>query len=248
MTTAEPVDADTLARTLRELDEDAPAQGADLLNASLQRVVDACAGLFDLAGCGLMLADEQGQLRYVVATDHTSWAIEDAQLRAGEGPCVDSYVQEATTSTEDACADPRWPGFGEALTGAEDVDAVGAVLGTPLRLQGVVVGSLDVHRTAPMRWTAEHVRAVVRFGRVAETMLTVGVQAHRAGQLAAQLDYAIGHRAPIERGVGYLMSRDGLDQGAAFTRLRSAARTARRPIGDVARALVTTGLLPGETR
>ncbi|MEI4272946.1 GAF and ANTAR domain-containing protein [Klenkia sp. LSe6-5] len=247
--TVHPVDAHTLARTLRDLGTAEPPAGEDLLNAALQRVVEACAGLFDIAGCGLMLADEHGHLRYVVATDTTSWALEDAQLEAGEGPCVDAYLQGATTTTEDACADPRWPGFSAALGRAgeaAEVQVVGAVLGTPLSLQGTVVGSLDVHHSSPVRWSADQVRALVRFGRVAETMLTVGVQAHETGRLAAQLEYAISHRAPIERGVGYLMARDGLAQHEAFARLRSAARTARRPIGDVARALTTSGLLPGE--
>ena len=245
------IDAQTLAATLRELDDDTTVEGQDTLNASLQRVVDACAGLFDIAGCGLMLADEHGQLQYVVATDQTSWAIEAAQLEAGEGPCVDSYLHEETITTPDTCADARWPRFAQALGRAgEDgsLTGVGAVLGTPLRMRGTVVGSLDVHHTVPLQWSPEQVRALVRFGRVAETMLTVGVQAHQAGRLAAQLDYAIAHRAPIERGVGYLMARDGLDQRAAFSQLRSAARTARRPIGDVARTLTGTGLLPGEQR
>jgi hypothetical protein len=244
------IDADTLARTLRDLDSDPRAGGEDLLNASLQRVVDACAGLFDIAGCGLMPADEDGGLRYVVATDDTSWAIEDAQLSSGEGPCMDSFAHDRTTTTGDAPADPRWPRFGEALTRAVQAGTapgpIGGLLGTPLRLHGTVVGSLDVHHGAPLEWTTDQVRALERFGRVAETILAVGVQAHQAGRLAAQLDYAIGHRAPIERGVGYLMARDGLDQRDAFAALRRASRSSRQPIADVARGLTLTGRLPGE--
>ena len=245
------IDATTLARTLRELDADTAVGGEDLLDAALQRVVDACSELFDVAGCGLMLGDEHGQLQYVAATDATSGAIESAQLQTGEGPCVDAYLQAETVTTEDAAHDPRWPRFTVALARAARsaaVGPVGAVLGTPLRLRGAVVGSLDVHHSAPRVWSEDQVQALVRFGRVAETMLAVGVQAHQAGRLAAQLDYAISHRAPIERGVGYLMARDGLGQEEAFSTLRSAARAARRPIGDVARALTATGLLPGENR
>ena len=48
----------------------------------------------------------------------------------------------------------------------------------------------------------------------------------------AELDLpALDYRAPIERGVGYLMARDGLDQAPAFQRLRTAARSNRRRIG-----------------
>jgi AmiR/NasT family two-component response regulator len=51
---------------------------------------------------------------------------------------------------------------------------------------------------------------------------------------------------PIERGVGYLMARDGIDHAEAFNRLRRTARSSRRKIGDVAEQLLQTGLLPGE--
>ena len=46
----------------------------------------------------------------------------------------------------------------------------------------------------------------------------------RTGELAAQLQYALDYRVIIERGVGYLMARDGLDSMTAFNRLRRAAR------------------------
>jgi AmiR/NasT family two-component response regulator len=63
---------------------------------------------------------------------------------------------------------------------------------------------------------------------------------------AAQLTHALQHRAPIARGVGYLMARDGIGQGEAFDRLRMAARRNRWKIGVVAAELLHTGQLPGE--
>jgi AmiR/NasT family two-component response regulator len=56
------------------------------------------------------------------------------------------------------------------------------------------------------------------------------------------LDY----RVIIERGVGYLMARDGLDSMTAFNRLRRAARDTQSKIGDVAQRLVSSGRLPTE--
>ena len=50
----------------------------------------------------------------------------------------------------------------------------------------------------------------------------------------------------IERGVGYLMARDGLDSMTAFNRLRRAARDTQTKIGDVAQRLVSSGRLPTE--
>ena len=49
------------------------------------------------------------------------------------------------------------------------------------------------------------------------------VAAHNAGELAAQLQYALDYRVIIERGVGHLMARDQVDAMTAFDRLRRAA-------------------------
>ena len=70
--------------------------------------------------------------------------------------------------------------------------------------------------------------------------------AQNAGELAAQLQYALDYRVIIERGVGYLMARDGIDSMTAFNRLRRSARDTQSKIGDVAQRLVSTGQLPTE--
>jgi hypothetical protein len=64
------------------------------------------------------------------------------------------------------------------------------------------------------------------------------VAAHNAGELAAQLQYALDYRVIIERGVGYLMARDQLDAMTAFDHLRRAARDTQTKIGEVAQRLV----------
>ena len=77
-------------------------------------------------------------------------------------------------------------------------------------------------------------------------MVQAAVTASRTGELADQLAYALEYRAPIERGIGYLMARDGVTQTEAFTRLRQASRSSRRKVGEVAADLLATGRLPGE--
>jgi len=44
---------------------------------------------------------------------------------------------------------------------------------------------------------------------------------------------ALEHRSRIERAKGILMVQEGIDDAAAFERLRSAARSSRRPLIDV---------------
>ncbi len=52
-----------------------------------------------------------------------------------------------------------------------------------------------------------------------------------------QLEGAIARRAVIERAKGILMERHGVDDGTAFERLRTRARTERRRVVDVALAV-----------
>ena len=232
------VDAQALAAGLRRLQE----RDGTLLQPSLRRVVDACLQLFDADGSGIMLADDQGTLRFVVATDDSGHAFEDAQRDTGEGPCIDAFVGGEPTSIESIRGDRRYP----ALAGRLADQPVDAVLSVPLRLTRTVIGTLNIHTARPRRWSRAEGAALGRYAEIAEAVLAAAVSADRAGELAAQLNYALDYRAPIERGVGYLMARDGLDQTVAFKRLRSAARSSRRRIGDVADDLLRSGRLPGE--
>ena len=116
----------------------------------------------------------------------------------------------------------------------------------PINLLGVPVGSLDVYCATPHRWTADDQDALVRFGEVIEAVIATAVHADRAGELAAQLSYALDHRNTVERATGYVMAREHVDRPAAFDRLRRSAQALNRRIGDVASTLLDTGSMPGD--
>ena len=233
------IDSDALAVSLRRFD----AQGSGLLlDESLQGVIDACVNIFGVDGSGLMLADDHSGLHYVVASTQSAKVLEKVQLETGEGPCVDSFVHGELVATDDVTADPRWPSLRSLLAG----HGIGAVLGVPVHLAGVCVGSLNVYRSESYAWNDSERDAIGRFREVAEAMIRSAVNADHAGVLAGQLTYALEYRVPIERGVGFLMARDGLSDVEAFTLLRAASRNTRVKIGDVATALLESGRLPGE--
>jgi GAF domain-containing protein len=228
-----------LAASLRRLRQEPPSQ---VLEKSLDHLVTACVELFGVRGSGLMLADGGGDLRYAVATDPTSQELEDAQLATGQGPCVDTYANDELVTSSDMYSDDRWPRFAEHL-GRERVRGV---LSVPIKLAGVTVGSLYVFKDGRNDWYCSERDALMRYADIGSALLSAAVAAEQSSELAAQLTYAIQHRAPIEQGVGYLMARDRIGQTEAFNRLRAAARSSRRKIGDVARDLLRTGRLPSE--
>jgi transcriptional regulator with GAF, ATPase, and Fis domain len=235
------IDARALAESLRRLQE--PDDQVPLID-SLKQVVNACVALFGVDGSGLMLADEQSLLRYAVSSDGSAKLLEDAQLEVNAGPCVTTFVENQPIATPDVVSDARWPALSARMSGT----GVAAVFGVPIRLGAICVGSLDLYRSIAHEWDDSEQRALQRYGDVAGTMLVTALRAHRAGELAEQLSYALEYRVAIERGIGYLMARDGLNSVEAFGRLRTAARNSRRKIGDIATDLVTTGALPGERR
>jgi GAF domain-containing protein len=235
------MDAHALAASLRRLAEP-PARHP--LRRSLQQVIDACVQVFGVTGSGLMIADEQSVLRYAVVSDGPGRQLEEIQLAAGEGPCVDAFVKDDAVVTDDLAADPRWPRVAEQV----GVLGIRGMIGVPVHLSGIPVASLDVYVDRPYRWDRTEQQALLRYADVIGSLTEAALAAHHAGELADQLNYALDHRVPIERGVGFLMARDGVGHADAFNRLRRAARSSRRKIGDVAQELLEGGRLPDEPR
>ena len=63
-------------------------------------------------------------------------------------------------------------------------------------------------------------------------------EAARLTEKVAQLETALERRAVIERAKGILMERHGIDDKAAFQRMRDHARSGNRRVVDVAKAVV----------
>ena len=234
------IDPDLLAASLRGLDGQA---GSDVAHA-LEQTVHACVALFRVTGSGVMIADEHNSLHYVAASDGPSRVLEVVQTEAGQGPCVQAFVTNTVTISEDAATDPRWPDINDELAR----HGIHAVLGIPVRIGGIPIGTLDVYRDEPHTWDESEQAGLRRYSDVIETTLAAAMAAHRAGALADQLQYALDYRVMIERAVGYLMASRRLDATAAFDLLRRTARSNRRKVADVARQLLEDGTLPPEQR
>jgi GAF domain-containing protein len=233
------IDAAALADSLRKLATS--RQGHDSVVSALEQVLDACVGLFTVDGAGILVADEQDILRYVASSDGPGRILEQVEAEVAEGPCTTAFVTSSVVTSSDVTAETqRWPVLSEAMTH----QPVRAVLGTPVRIGGVPVGTLDVYRKVVHDWDDSEVAALAQYAEVVATTLGAAVQAHTAGELARQLQYALDYRVVIERAVGYLMAEQSVDPVAAFNALRTAARSRRTKIGEVAEHVLEHGGLP----
>src|SRR3954451_5868866 len=230
------VDPARLASSLRRLE---PATDLGTA-AALRQVVDACVELFQVTGSGLLVADQDDTMRAAAVTDGPGRVLEDVQEQTGQGPCVDSFVNRETVTTDDLACEDRWPASRDVLVS----HGVRAVLAVPVVLGGVTVGSLNVYMNRPHHWDDSEIAALSRYRELLEAMLDAALQPRHSGELADQLKYAIDYRAVIERGVGFLMASRGLNAVEAFNLLRRTARDQRRKVTDVAQELLSAGTLP----
>ena len=213
------------------------------LEASLREVIAATQEIFGADGAGLMLLDDQEALHYVGATDGRSAAFEPAQEECGEGPCVDSLVHDQVVSSNDLGADERWPKLRAAVSGI----GVRSMLGVPIHLGGPTVGSLNVLRAEPTPWDDSEIAAIRAHGRVIEELLGAAVLARQQHTIVGQLTEALENRVTIERAVGVLMARKGLDPTGAFNELRRSARSTRRRVQEgAAEVLADPSFAPPE--
>ncbi len=206
----------------------------------VQEVVDTAHRLFGLSGAALMVVDASQALRTVAATDSRGELLERAQLEVGEGPCIECFVYDRPVPTTDLHDDKRYPRLARMLEG-EDIHGL---LGVPVRLGDGPVGSLNVYVTQAHNWTEEDVTALEDYSRILRALLSASLAAERNDALAQQLQYALDYRIVIERGIGYLMARDGTDAVTAFNLLRNSARKSRRRVGDLAADLLAGRPLP----
>ena len=232
------IDRDALAASLRRLTDRGHPDAN--LRAALHEVTEACVDLFGVTGSGIMLADEQNVSRYVASSDGPGRILETVESETGQGPCTEAFILGHPVLADDLATETRWPELAAAIAPY----AVHAVLGVPVRLGGVIVGTLNIYRDEARPWDESELAALTRFSTVIATILGAALAAHEAHELAGQLQYALDYRVVIERGVGYLMARDDVDAVTAFNRLRRAARSTQTKIGDVATHLLETGQLP----
>jgi GAF domain-containing protein len=233
-----PIDPADLAANIGGLD------GLDLergLGPTVQQVVLAAKILFRADGAGLMLADLDGTLRWVSASEQQSQVVEEGQEQLAQGPCMTAFTLRTAIVVRDASIEPaNDQGCRSLLLRA----GVQAAMSAPVDLQGGPIGTIDVYSKRPRNWDDSEVGALQAYAGIVANLLGRAAAAQLKGELADQLQIALTHRTLIEQAKGILMEREQLDAAAAFERLRGAARSSSRKVADVAGDVLAGGQLP----
>ena len=207
---------------------------------SLSTILGAMRGLFSVDGAGILLLDDQQDLRHVASTDSSAQILEAVQETTGRGPCVSALIDDEVVEVDDIGADARWPDLSQVLID----NGIRGILGSPIHVAGTPIGSLNVYHRDARGWDSSDVAALLAFDKLVERLLADAVLNTRSEALVGQLEQALASRITIDRAVGLLMGLLDLDAPDAFERIRRSARSARRPVREVAVDVLATRKLP----
>ena len=220
--------------------ERALAQLADLrtapvtVEAAFGRIVESADALFQVDGSALMLVDRDQALRNMAVSHLRAALLEELQAEHGEGPCVDAYDDKQTVWADDLGREERWPAFSPAAASR----GLAAILASPIPYSDEAVGVVAVFASEPHPWTDAEREAIVAFTDLAAMLILNAMAARERGRTALELQGALDSRVVIEQAKGVLVGRHGLTPRQAFERLRGLARDQRRPLAEVAAAVV----------
>lgn len=215
--------------------------GTDDLDVAMERIVTTTHALFGVDGAGLMLIDEELQLRNVASSNPRFGVLEDLQIHHGEGPCPDAYETKELVGSPDLATEDRWPAFAPAAV----EEGVLAVLASPIPYNREAVGVVAVFSSATRAWSPEGELALMAFTDLAALMIASTMQTRKHHALAEQLQSALNSRAVIEQAKGVLIAQDHLSAREAYEHLRNQARRDRRRLVDLATEVVDGAGRPG---
>ncbi len=201
----------------------------------LHGVTVSAAEITTSSAVGLMLADHEGNLRFMAASSEDARLLELFQLQNAEGPCLDAFrTGEEVADVVIASAGERWPVF--APHAAELGFAAGHCF--PLRLRDTVIGAMNTFRAEPTPLEDEERRVARALADVATIGLMQERALRRAEELTEQLQFALNSRVVIEQAKGAVARALDIGVDQAFEVIRRYARTHRRRLTEVARETV----------
>jgi GAF domain-containing protein len=221
-----------IAATLRQLGRLDPVELGE--QVVLERIVQAAATCCaSTGGVGLLLLNRDQQLCYVAAAGRPRRSLAGSQLRLGEGPSVDAFLQDATIASRDLAGEPRWPEFRPLALAA----GIAAWLSVPVRQRHGPIGVLDFARTDPQPWPPQDLAAADGFARLIVATLQLATTRQQEA-LSPALRFAAEHDARIEQACDLIMERERLEEVAAVELLRLQAQIEDQPIRAVAERLL----------
>ncbi|CAN5854015.1 GAF and ANTAR domain-containing protein [soil metagenome] len=198
--------------------------------------------VLDVAGAGVMLADDNEDLRFVSSSDDVLTHLEDLQIELDEGPCLRAYRTASRVMATDLRDDERFPNFGPR---AVDVGMV-AVFSYPLQYEEQVFGALNLYRHEAGNLDEHQEELGAAFSDISTLYLMHGSDDERREQVNRQLQGALDSRVMIEQAKGFVAAVRDVSTDDGFDMIRTYARGNGRKLREVATEIVRRDLAVDE--
>ena len=202
---------------------------------SLEEMLGEVVGMTaQVTGCDAclvyLLEKEAGEVVLMASQVPHAAELGNLRLKIGEG--VTGWVVEhksVVALPASAAADKRFKRF----TGLVE-DTYEAFLSVPLISRGDVVGVINVHHREPHQHSSEEISLLTFIGE----QMGVAVERARLARENERLQGELETRKVVERAKGILQRSHNLSEEDAYLRLRGESRRLRRPMKELAEAII----------
>lgn len=208
------------------------------LDEQLGELIGLTVQVTDCDACLVYLLErETGEI--VLQASQVPHARDLGNLRMKMGEGVTGWVAEhksVVSLASNASADHRFKRFSALVE-----DTYEAFLSVPLVSGGEVIGVINVHHREARDHTAEEIGLLTFIGEqmggsIAKSLLAA--QNQRLLEETQEMKRQLETRKVVERAKGLLQSRHQITEEEAYLRLRNESRRLRRPMRDLAEAII----------
>jgi two-component system, response regulator PdtaR len=189
--------------------------------ACLVYLVESATGEFVLRASLVPHSGDLGSLRMKMGEGVTGWVAEH---------------QSAVSLSSNASADPRFKIFPALVE-----DTYEAFLSVPLINKGKAIGVINVHHRDRHEHTVDEIATISFIGEQMGSAIAKSLLEEENVRLAeetAEMKRQLETRKAVERAKGILQRRQNLTEEAAYLRMRNESRRLRRPMKELAEAII----------
>jgi uroporphyrinogen-III synthase len=202
---------------------------ADPLHEVLDKVVEFISSLIPCDSCFAYVLEGDDLVLRASKNPHPG-VVDRLRIHVGQG--ITGWVaehREPVAVARNAAADPRFRFFGELPE-----DRFEAFLSVPVLCRGQVVGVINLQHRLPHAHTAAEIKFVSTLGFLMGSEIELARLESEVTSLSDQLET----RKVVERAKGILQREMNLSEEEAYHALRRQSRQRRKPMKEVAEAVL----------